>query len=122
MGTDHTSMKSLAARIDIASNRLLATVHLIDGSRGAHPRTPVLVDGDVWISTYVSNISRRPVVLVKVDLETNTATDQLIFTSESSRAWSREWVEHDGFLWGLHNEHVIRLEFLPHTGASEVLL
>lgn len=106
----------VAIRIDAASNLITATIPLERSlpvcALHASPKTPVLWDGGLWISTFCSDVHRIPGVLLKIDLQSNGITDEIILSTLKGHLGGQPVLAAGaGALWGFDGRSAIRFDF-----------
>ncbi len=107
--------KPFATRIDVKTNLVVATIPLVRSVErvcAAHsaPKTPVIWNGDIWVATFCSTVSRVPYILVKIDLQTNQVTDELRLPIAGGIPGNPLLATGDGALWALIEDSVIRVD------------
>jgi len=105
-----------ATRIDVKSNRVIATIDLSappypPRAPKALPQTPVYWDGGVWLSTYYTSRGRMPGLLKKIDLDANEVADQIGLSAFDLPNPSQPMlVAGDDALWAVGDKSVLKIE------------
>jgi hypothetical protein len=115
VGERDDSGLAVATRIDVATNRVAATIRL-PRQYGCvvqrNPRTPVLWKGAIWLSTFCTDIGHMPGLLLKIDLEKNEVTDQLgLSQSQGHLGRQPDLAAGEGAVWGFDGRSALRFDF-----------
>ena len=115
LGEKDASGAAVAARIDVATNRVVAQIQLPRYPacvKNIRPRTAVEWQGAVWLSTYCTAVGRAPGRLLKIDLQRNEVVDQLLLTERHGhRGGQPDLAAGEGAIWGLDGRSVLRIDF-----------